>query len=98
MTLHAGGGGGCRGGGERCQGEGGRAGYESTGRAGLIASRNLMCFRPLIWMGMDVFLKFDVPNTLNIDIGTLENWLNLIGESAWVSTSPVGHKFQFRPF
>ncbi|XP_043225252.1 high affinity cAMP-specific and IBMX-insensitive 3',5'-cyclic phosphodiesterase 8A-like isoform X2 [Amphibalanus amphitrite] len=34
--------------------------------------------RPLIWMGMDVFLKFDVPNTLSIDISTLENWLNLI--------------------
>ncbi|XP_037079909.1 high affinity cAMP-specific and IBMX-insensitive 3',5'-cyclic phosphodiesterase 8B-like isoform X2 [Pollicipes pollicipes] len=34
--------------------------------------------RPLIWMGMDVFLKFDVPSTLGVDIGTVENWLNLI--------------------
>ena len=31
-------------------------------------------------MGFDVFLKFDVSNTLSIDVGTLENWLNLIGK------------------
>ena len=36
---------------------------------------------------MDVFLKFDVPNTLSIDIGTLENWLNLIGECVKLQTS-----------
>ncbi|XP_069946136.1 high affinity cAMP-specific and IBMX-insensitive 3',5'-cyclic phosphodiesterase 8B isoform X2 [Cherax quadricarinatus] len=34
--------------------------------------------RPLVWIGMSLLCKFDVPDTLGCDEQTLENWLTLI--------------------
>lgn len=37
--------------------------------------------RPLVWLGMHIFMRFDVASTLGIDTNTLENWLNLVEAS-----------------
>ncbi|KAK8373344.1 hypothetical protein O3P69_019980 [Scylla paramamosain] len=34
--------------------------------------------RPLVWLGMSLMCRFDVPDTLNCDENTLQNWLTLI--------------------
>ncbi|XP_071453513.1 high affinity cAMP-specific and IBMX-insensitive 3',5'-cyclic phosphodiesterase 8 isoform X2 [Hetaerina americana] len=35
-------------------------------------------FKPLVWLGLKLFCRFDVPEVLNIDETTLQNWLNLV--------------------
>lgn len=34
--------------------------------------------RPLVWIGMSLMCRFDIPNTLGCDEQTLQNWLTLI--------------------
>ncbi|XP_045110107.1 high affinity cAMP-specific and IBMX-insensitive 3',5'-cyclic phosphodiesterase 8A-like isoform X2 [Portunus trituberculatus] len=34
--------------------------------------------RPLVWLGMSLLCRFDVPDTLGCDENTLQNWLTLI--------------------
>lgn len=35
-------------------------------------------FRPLVWLGMTIMTRFEVPRTLNCDEATLQNWLTVI--------------------
>ncbi|EFX77201.1 hypothetical protein DAPPUDRAFT_321679 [Daphnia pulex] len=34
--------------------------------------------RPLVWLGMTIMTRFEVPRTLNCDEATLQNWLTVI--------------------
>ena len=34
--------------------------------------------RPLVWLGMTIMTRFEVPHTLNCDEATLQNWLTII--------------------
>ena len=59
-----------------------------------------MSHRPLVWLGMSVMCKFDIPEILNCDETTLQNWLTLIEanyhadntyhNSRWVGGGKVG--------
>ncbi|XP_046403889.1 high affinity cAMP-specific and IBMX-insensitive 3',5'-cyclic phosphodiesterase 8-like [Ischnura elegans] len=35
-------------------------------------------YKPLVWLGLKIFCRFEVPQVLNIDETTLQNWLNLV--------------------
>lgn len=43
-------------------------------------------FRPLVWLGMTIMTRFEVPRTLNCDEATLQNWLTVI-EANYHSTN-----------
>ncbi|XP_057371370.1 high affinity cAMP-specific and IBMX-insensitive 3',5'-cyclic phosphodiesterase 8A-like [Daphnia carinata] len=42
--------------------------------------------RPLVWLGMTIMTRFEVPRTLNCDEATLQNWLTVI-EANYHSTN-----------
>jgi len=50
----------------------------TTWKFDIIALERLTEHRPLVWLGMTVLTRFEVPRTLSIEESVLQNWLTLI--------------------
>jgi len=50
----------------------------TTWKFDIIALERLTEHRPLVWLGMTVLTRFEVPRTLGIEESVLQNWLTLI--------------------
>jgi high affinity cAMP-specific and IBMX-insensitive 3',5'-cyclic phosphodiesterase 8 len=50
----------------------------ATWKFNILALERLTERRPLVWLGMTVLARFDVPRTLGIEESVLQNWLTLI--------------------
>jgi len=50
----------------------------ATWKFDIIALERLTEHRPLVWLGMTILTRFEVPRTLGIEESVLQNWLTLI--------------------
>jgi len=50
----------------------------TTWKFDIIALERLTEHRPLVWLGMTVLTRFEVPRTLGIEESVIQNWLTLI--------------------
>lgn len=50
----------------------------STWKFDIIELERLTEKRPLVWLGMTILARFEVPRTLGVDESVLQNWLTLI--------------------